>query len=66
MAIGLWSALPIGRRPGTRMILVEEEYDDGIDTTLPPPETQYGATRGNPEQRNPSRNAVIATPCTPL
>ena len=37
-----------------------------IDTTLTPPGAQHGAILGNPEQRNPLRNAGVATlgiPC---
>ena len=36
------------------------------ESTLIPPGTQYGATRGNPEQRKPLRYAAFAIPCTPL
>src|SRR5215218_1417158 len=37
-----------------------------LDTTLIPPGTQYGATLGKAQQRNPFRRGVIVTPCTPL
>jgi hypothetical protein len=37
-----------------------------IDTTLTPPEPQYGAMLGNPEQRKPPWNAVFAMLGNPL
>ena len=46
--------------------MVLGEHEDGIDTTLTPPGTQYGATYSNPEQRKPPRNASFANSCKPL
>jgi hypothetical protein len=37
-----------------------------IDTTLIPPETQYGATLGKAKKRNRLRYAGFTTPCNPL
>jgi hypothetical protein len=42
------------------------EYEDAIDTTLTPPGTQHGVTRGNAEKRNPFRYGGFATLCKPV
>ena len=44
----------------------EARRRSNVDTTLIPPRAQYGATQGNPEQRNQPRNAGFASLCTPL
>lgn len=41
-------------------------YESGVDTTLTPPRTQYGATPCKAEKRKRLRYAGSAILCTPL
>jgi hypothetical protein len=47
---------------------LEEHQTPGSarNTTLLPPGTQYGATQGKGEKRNPLTNGGFAIPCKPL
>src|SRR5918994_6068728 len=54
------------RRTDTRALFVGDGCEDGVDTTLIPLETQYGATACNPDQRKPPRYNGFASLCTPL
>jgi hypothetical protein len=42
------------------------EYEGDIDTILIPPRTQYGATQGKAQKRNPLIYAAFASSCKPL